>query len=318
MHGVIREELFEDDRFSVFWRVQPNDRSANYLELWFPEGTKIEDFSIGIRDPRGRPAYPLAALAPRPPGPDDVPEFVVSFPTEAPIGQISADYFRDKLWRVMVALAPTEPDGEKLPAAEAGLWFVDVARKKGAAVASGIECRIQRNSDVIGYTSGSRQSYFADWRDLPFDASGKPNQVDQPRAFIRRFGSLNGIATHDRVTLTAGLVTLSRDAACYSSAGYAPDRDAPRDAKVLCSAASDRADALQGIRGPGTRSGSYFALDGTSAAAPIVARQLVRAFQKNPAAGRRGAKDNYVSLLPGTPPRQERRTRLGMKMVPSS
>jgi hypothetical protein len=65
---------------------------------------------------------------------------------------------------------------------------------------------------------------------------------------------------------------------------------------VDASAPTDRSPALTGIVSAGTRTGSYIALQGTSSAAPQVARELALAFLSTPpAAG--PAPDNYRSAL---------------------
>ena len=40
MHGRILPTRFIDGAFSFKWRIQPNDRTSSYLELWFPRGRR--------------------------------------------------------------------------------------------------------------------------------------------------------------------------------------------------------------------------------------------------------------------------------------
>lgn len=94
-----------------------------------------------------------------------------------------------------------------------------------------------------------RQSYFDDRANRRFDDTGRFARQDIPAALVRRFGSLNGLATHDEVLVVGGYVggSLRRDSnflvppvlAVYSSAGrdgltgFGPGR-------VHCAAPSDQ------------------------------------------------------------------------------
>ncbi|MGR6130526.1 hypothetical protein, partial [Paenibacillus sp. SER-28] len=66
--------------------------------------------------------------------------------------------------------------------------------------------RIQRDDDPSDHPRGARQSYFDDPRDEPFGTDGALAKIDTLSASTRRFGTLNGLATHDRVTVVGGFV----------------------------------------------------------------------------------------------------------------
>jgi hypothetical protein len=82
---------------------------------------------------------------------------------------------------------------------------------------------------------------------------------------------------------------------------------------------SDRSKVLPGTVAAGVRSGSLSFLQGTSAAVPFVARQLMKAFvTEKDGPVEKAARDNYRPLLAGEygGNEVERRARLGTVLVP--
>lgn len=318
LHGVIDEELFSKDRFDIPWRIQPDDRTSNYLEIWFPEIDAIGDFGIKVIDPSGREGFSRPSLdaSGRDAAGSPVETAPIAFSDGRIIGQFAAERYQGRRWRLVIALAPTAPDDPALPATPPGLWTVALSRRPGTHLEGPIHCRIHRDIDVgIRHPIGARQSYFDDWRDKPFADDGSLAQSDPPTSFVKRFGSLNGIATHDKTTLTAGFVQHTGQPASYSSAGDL----AAVSARVLCSATSERSSLNRGTRAAGMRSGAVFSQSGTSTAAPQVARALARCFLERSAGVLvAAAAGNYVSLLEGRKPPKKDRARLGMVMLGAS
>jgi hypothetical protein len=131
-----------------------------------------------------------------------------------------------------------------------------------------ITCRIQRDTS-FGHTRGARQSYFDDC----FDETGTWARGENPeRAFVRRFGTINGLATHDSVTVVGSCVGSSCRPARYSSAGASAGSSEP--GTVHYSAPSETSYAVAGVPAAGTRSGAVFHMSGTSTASPQVAREF--------------------------------------------
>ena len=75
-------------------------------------------------------------------------------------------------WRVLIILAPTEPEDARLPRADSGQWTVVIKRGQAALIEDPIHCWIQRSADPESLRSGSRQSYFDDYRDQRYDLTG--------------------------------------------------------------------------------------------------------------------------------------------------
>ena len=301
--GRIDNDMFEGDAFPIPWRVQPNDRTSSYLEMWFPDGVAFKDFDVRLFDPRGREAYFNPGRQPDETAQTggDPQDWEEIRPGNGDVlGQFSVDRFRRLgRWRALVVLIPSEPDTPGLPAAEAGLWTIELRKKPGRAFDGAIECRIQRDIDLSGYRRGARQSYFDDWRDRPVSERGDLSQQDVPGAFVRRFASLNGSANGRTTLAVAGYRASDGTPAVYSSAGPETEING-RKPEVDCSAPSERGVLTGGIRAAGTRSGSTAVLTGTSAAAPAVTRHLALAFVRSPGRGPLGG-------LPG--PASRRRPR---------
>jgi hypothetical protein len=348
MHGTICDDDFQQGVATLPWRVQPNDRTSNYLELWFPREFNPWGFTIELWDPWGR----LRVSVPV----DRERVFPLLTDDGNVIGELSADVHRAGAgnpaaegkenrgtmprWRVVVVLAPTEPENDSLPGAEAGKWTVAIKRDENAQPLGGpIHCWVQRATDIEVFRSGSRQSYFDDPADLRytegrdfeeeeaedvFDTGGGDlNEADTEKAFVRRFGSLNGIATGSTslvvagYRLGAGLCSSLKRArpSRYSSAGWPYNKEK----QVDCSSMSDRSRVLPGTIAAGVRSGSLSFVQGTSAAAPFVARQLATIFTTADDQTVAGAEyGNYLSLLRGYWDTGENltRARLGAVRVP--
>jgi hypothetical protein len=319
LHGKIGDRDFHDGVAALSWRIQPNDRTPSYLELWFWKDFNPFGYSVELWDPSGQCQVSLAiGAAPSPNGNGD-PGHVLVVPNRngSQVGQISSDRHRfdpaadpehnTGRWRVLVVLAPTEPENDCLPGAEAGKWTVVIRRGPDVSVLEHpIHCWIQRATDSDGLRSGSRQSYFVDPNDIRYTLQGDLAEEDTAGAFIQRFGSLNGLATGHDSMIVAGYrlgAGLGSGLACarpvsYSSAGQLEPGWA--DVHVHCSSMSDRSRALPGTIAAGVRSGSRSLLQGTSAAAPFVARQLASIFvEASDDDVKRARDDNYRSLLCG-------------------
>ncbi|WP_430930988.1 hypothetical protein, partial [Robiginitalea biformata] len=81
-------------------------------------------------------------------------------------------------------------------AAPAGDW--KIVLKRGAEAPSGHEpifMWVQRDIDLESFLTGSRQSYLHDENYRLFDETGTGAESDQPDSHVKRFGSLNGMAT---------------------------------------------------------------------------------------------------------------------------
>ena len=108
---------------------------------------------------------------------------------------------------------------------------------------------------------------------------GKLAGQDEPgqATKVRRFGSLNGMATAGSTLVVGGSVRSSQEPAFYSSAGSIVD-GGYFGKQVDVSAPTERSPFLTGIVAAGTRSGTTVAYRGTSSSAPLVARRLAQSW----------------------------------------
>ncbi|MCK1735888.1 hypothetical protein IVA79_18560 [Bradyrhizobium sp. 138] len=323
LHASIADSEFTRGEVRLPWRLQPNDRTPNYVEIWFPENFNPTGYKVELLDPmgvkRGRIAFLRAGLAK-----------VISLVDEdgRAIGQMSVDEHRRGLrWRVLIATAPSEPECPDSPAVQSGLWTIAIKRERKAPklAKESIRCWIQRDTDPASLRSGARQSYFDDGDNALYGVLGAPLEVDTYSALVRRFGSLNGLATSKEAIAVAGYRLASGSSfslensapAAYSCAGI--QKSGWPEARVTCSSMSDRSKVLPGTVAAGVRSGTRSVMQGTSMAAPFVARQLAMTFvsasDEDVLAAER---ENYRSLLHGQEQRHRslKKDRLGEVLVP--
>jgi hypothetical protein len=328
LHAVIRPEDLagKGDAFDLFWRVQPNDRTPSFLEIWLPKYAEAADYELRLRSPDGKVDRRLAP---------DHPSYCCTEADPA-VAQLSADFHRGSQWRFLICLGPTEPEASGLAAAPAGKWTVTLTRTGGKPLSDLVRCYIQRDNDPEFFKSGSRQSYF----DMPgfsaFKPNGAPDNDDndgtcgKDYTATRRFGTLNGLATGKTITVVSGYRPGSRHAheqergegPVYSSAGPAGARSNRQQVDLAC--LSDRGIATPGIIAAGTRSGGFGHIVGTSTAAPQVAWRLSLEFaSRDIAVINENASGNYAGLLEGKAPTKETspetarpNARFGAKFVP--
>lgn len=284
LHAEITDQHFAaaDGAVTLDWIVQPNDHTSSYLEIWYPQGETPDAYQLTITAPDGEVFHPVNAGSQNTrPGNGGTGVTDPRPKTKQPYCAISTEKYRNMRWRVVLAIAPTEPRNLKKPAAPAGYWQIEMARNApNAKGGSAVQLWIQRDENFGQGATGAKQSVFAARAEDDLYAG------EMPVPLIRRFGSMNGMAT-GRTTLTAaGLTASSLQAAKYAGAGtLRPDFKTAAKVEwhisgkqVDVSSVTERSDFLPGIIGIGTRSGSRAAFSGTSAASPAIARAVAEAF----------------------------------------
>ncbi len=292
---------------SLGWFLQPHDMTSSFAELWLAPGADPAGMTFSLTAPDGSVASigPVAGRS----------AVVVAGKT---VGQIELDRYRGQRWRVTICLAPSEPQvptPAPYGATPAGDWRITVRRPANQSGA--IALRVQRDTDHAQGHTGGRQSWLLDPSYQRYDRFGALSQTDTLGTMVHRLDGLNGLTTSPVSLNTAGHVATLGAAARYSSAGPLVGRG------VDVSAPTDRSPALTGIVSTGSRTGSFVALQGTSSAAPQIARELALAFLATPpAAG--PAPDNYrAALIPrpgvvpvyGTGPGPTEQPRLGTQRL---
>ncbi|QRM35431.1 hypothetical protein [Microvirga sp. VF16] len=270
MHAVFSDADMRKGPVRIGWRLLPDDRTASYLEIWFPKEFNAEGWEVRLVPPPGIKLdqdrvviKPDTALKP------------VGYPRcfadlkmgGRNVGQLSADHYGLKRWRVILAMIPTAETGSdrRLPP---GLWKVEIDPMGCPSLPEGqmIDLWLQRDDDPRLMHMGGRQSHLEELPDTR--PKGQPGVV-------QRYGTLSALASTPSVTRVAGVVGSTGHPTKYSSAGaLGRDEHVPRGEPTLA-AISDQGVMLPGLRSIGCVSGSGARLTGTSAAAALAARWMV-------------------------------------------
>lgn len=285
------EFLLDDDsdpaRLSreLAWRVHPDDRTPSFMEIWFPDGCAPEHVVIHVTPP-GHLRGPdlVAAHAYGWPGNRD-PVCTVVFPAK-PCNGVYGGAVRGM---VLVALAPTAwVDGPRA-LAPSGVWRVRVTATR--AIEGAFHAWIQRDDRSLGSAVRGRQSFFEDPHYVRIDTHGFEVEVDGASgfdgqtpgdAYVKRTQTMNSIATGAKSVVITGYRGSDQKMARYSSEGTHVLPVA--SGGPLAAQRSDDSDAHPGVLVSGTRSGSTVAMDGTSIAAPQVARAIIDILLTHPRA----------------------------------
>ena len=262
--------LAPDESITLHWRVQPDDLTQNFLELWIEEDHDGLEIQL---TPPGRSALPSLKFGESKMWTDGgkQPLCALIYPTSVATGARGTC--------ALLAVASTFSNKHSTATAPSGVWQVNLINRGKKPVT--VDAYIERDGEIIGVRTGARQSYLEDkW----YDTSGNPDSfVDHPDnpSPIRRSGIFNSIATGSK-TLTVGGVRLTDGSwARYSPRKPDPDHGRPERPGVVkvpaTHAASDESNADIGLGAAGTRSGSWVRLVGTSDAAPQVTRKVFNA-----------------------------------------
>jgi len=298
-------------RRSLRWRVQPDDRTPSFLEVW-----------PGPPDHSGVAPNLRVTLVPPPPGQalkvtrGQFERWPV--PTEEldPFALWSADYraagpqtHRD---RIQLSIAPTVAWDERA-VAPAGTWEVLIENLEASGSCQ-VEAWIQRDDTPYGWPITGRQSRFDDPDYDRFDPSGAYDRArfdgselcdDDPMkttVYAKRRGSVNAIATGNEPVVIGAFRKGDKRACWYTAGGplrspgarVGPDPDAM--------AVGDESVACHGVLAAGTHSGSVVAMRGTSVAAPQITRWLAGRMANRLGATRADVQAEATAKDPGTPP----------------
>ena len=288
-------------RQRLHWRVLPDDRTENQLQIWLPAGAP--NLQLELISPDGTPTTPFGWGSGQTLHVDGHEVGRASHSAPGTVGQRAM---------VSIILAPTADDAGLLPLAPAGLWCIDLSRRSEDPAVHGIHAWIQRDDTAPGYPRAGRPSYFDDPQYARFDGGGRPidddTHPDTSASYVKREGTLNAIATGRQPIVVGGFRRSDDGVAAYSASGplVGAGRHAPSPHGPDALLPSEDAPALPGLLAAGLRSASVAVLQGTSAAAPLAARWLA----DKAAAG--GANDRHAifdaaeqaDTDPGKPPEQ--------------
>ena len=258
----------------IDWRVQPDGQTASHMQIWLPAaaGGNTPEVEVQLTDPRGNTSPVVTRGSTYERTIDGVVVCRIVYFTGDPAS-------RD---RVVISIAPTATVLPFEPVVAAGTWHVDIVNCAGDAE---MDAWIERNETRPGWPLLGRQSRFDDPLYERFDGGGRYSRadclgteidVDNTSSIIRRADSMNSLATGAEPVVVAGFRKQDMRTVPYSAGGLTPRtpfahslRDGPDLAAV-----SDDSRVRHGVLAAGTRSASVVAMDGTSVAAPQVARWI--------------------------------------------
>lgn len=310
--------------FAMDLRLQPEDRTSSYLEIWYPQ--TATDIALDITAPDGsKLRMTHANLVPGETGTVRQSKLLVlkeqkdsglacqpvcraslDAPNPPPAGSSETLY-----WRVLLAFAPTQAAEFGRPSAPHGVWHIETeAHAQGAAITN-LHAWIQRDDALSGFPPLGRQAYFesAIYDDASFDPLGDVAVTDLNGATntISRDLTVNGMASNAPLAnepadakLDGITVGSSRNdtlgATAYSTAGQTSGATG-LGPHVLAPAESAR--ALPGVLASGSKSSTRVAAGGTSVSAPQITRLLADTIQElDPS--KRSAFDSRAWLLAQT------------------
>ncbi|MEM9314773.1 MAG: hypothetical protein AAGA95_09110, partial [Pseudomonadota bacterium] len=246
------------------WLIQPDDRTASFVEIWAREPGHTSPFRVTLIAPGGG-GHPLEAPA--------FGDVAVLLEHRHPIAAAYSDRYADaagqNAYRVLLAVAPTRLPNEGVvnwPPAPCGRWSIKVENTGGAVL--NVDVHIQRDDTPVGFPRAGRQSRL--------DHESSYDRDDDRRDWrglghgpIRHENTVSAISTgqHTKV-VGAALAGQSVVPSDYTSKGgtAATNPDA--------GAIADEGYAMPGVMAAGINSGTAIAMRGTSVAAPQLARAL--------------------------------------------
>jgi hypothetical protein len=279
----------------ISWRLQPDDKTPNFVQIWLPEvNEKTQQAKVSLAPPPGdASAKSLASKL------DKAVEWRIG---DHAVACIYHQRFRRSGGSrecITIATRPTADDQKSEPVVvvPSGLWQIKI-ENIGKREIRNIDLQIHRNDVGIFSRSGARQSYFDDPGYVMFDeGSGRiiNNEATDPTRGTRvtRQGTLSSYAYAKGVLAVGGYRRSDGQPATYSSSGRSPDNRALAGSSSASdvhyrtedaagnaldgpdlAAVSEESPALTGVLAAGTYSGSVAILAGTSVAAPQITRAL--------------------------------------------
>lgn len=288
----------------------PDDRTASHIQIWVPfdfDRDAISRIQINVVTPWGHSW-----------------NFVPSGVTSAEklcdgsgreIGRISYTFKPEPTERGVftISIAPTFSLDSSVQTAPSGRWSIGATTLPGAGIIEGnLELWIHRDESQPGYKPGGRQSYFVDPEYHRYGAFGMPVVVDPvpDPSLIRRAGTISGFACGQSPIVVASMTKKTGEPSYYSASGpvtntpnspTSPSRTTPDVA-----AKGDDSLVLGGVISAGTSSGSFVRMNGTSVAAPRLAR-----FAADHIAAANGTGREFVFEYLGSPDHLDQRIGAG-------
>lgn len=281
-------------RAEIRWLVQTDDPTDSFVEIWYSRADAGADgLLISLRAPDGTVLGPVA------------PDHTASNGGPASTAGIvhrAQSIFHEQRSVALLALAPTAHDA--VPRAEPGIWVVTIeSTSANEDLCLTVDAWVQRDDTTLNEPPRVRQSRFVSNRPL----AERDEDVDSDP--VHRAGTSNGFS-HGKKTVVVGGSYGSGGLTRYTAAalpGVAATRDSGSWPDVI--SAAETSEALPGLPSAGTRGSARLRMNGTSVAAPQVARALMTAFKKPPGSqpgqGKPQSPDPLSSIIQPHPQQQQ-------------
>ncbi len=281
--------LLENHCRTIDWRIQPDDGTVNFVEVWVESRLTSKPIIAPIQIdlvPPGQAAdgFKCARL-------DQVLDLIsgvgriycdVLGPSDRP-DESEDPYYR---FRYLICLTPDLFAGQSdALGAAAGLWKIRI--KNSSPDTHRVRAMIQTDQSTLPASPRGRRSAFEDELYPYFDDQGRladtfpfvdaadpvPIQNASP---IRRRGTVNSYAANTYVAAIAGHRSLDGRPASYSSTGLGNDESLRANRLTpSISATAENGAAHFGVLSDGASDGSKVALAGTSMACATATRYLL-------------------------------------------
>lgn len=254
--------------------VQPGDQTSSYLEVWLPQGmTKAK---LKITTPCGEKLKGFSVKSGK------MPAAYVLQRNGAVVARLSSDQEAGETGegltqRILLAIGATDTVGlpSRTIAAPAGRWRVKVSGKVKSGDGT-IHAWVQRDDMPGTNRLTARQAYLDDGSD---DAVLVDRENPAESKYIRHSATVSGLATNGETknpgldsVVVSGLRESDGSIVPYAGLGdgdFVPPLPEPGYAVIV-----ERSRVLNSVLTAGTVSGGAVALNGTSLAAPQIARQI--------------------------------------------
>ncbi len=269
LHANVQFDNLGDNQ-PLFWQVQPDDRTSSFMEIWMPfqHAPPIDSrMSIRLALPATGGASPSLA--------EQNNTGWVGTLNGDPICMLfyQARPYLNQRGMFFIALLPTAFLDPGTALAPSGVWTVTLINETLTSDQF-VQAWIQRDDTPYGYPSRGRQSFFDHACYEAFSPDGFEQEVDDPACIVQRAGSINAISTGAQTIVIGGMRRRELTMAPYSAGGPVTGASGgsadPFRPDAVC--VSDDSAGFAGVLAAGTRSGSVVSLQGTSVAAPQIAR----------------------------------------------